>query len=305
MTSVICLNQSVDFQSTVVVNIKRGMKTRVSMGLWPAVAPTGYLNQKNKDKKCEVIIDSKRAPIIKQMFEKAAYDEWSGRKLYYWLKDEINFTTKNGKHLALANVYLILKNPFYTGTFEYPRNSGSWYQGKHQPIISQKLFDQVQKQITSQRYFKYASKEFAFTKLIKCGLCGSGITADEKFKKLKDGSTARYVYYGCTRSRDHSCKCGYIREELLLNQLLDIIDQLSLNEIGMKHKLEKEVERYSQFKKHVLGIKEENKEKNSEVDLKDYAKYILKQGSIIEKRELLVCLKTKLVLSNKVLKLEN
>ena len=52
------------------VNVKRGLRTRVEMGLWPGVAPLGYLNQKHMDKKCQVIIDPLRAPIVKKMFEK-------------------------------------------------------------------------------------------------------------------------------------------------------------------------------------------------------------------------------------------
>ncbi len=31
------------------VNVKRGLRTRVEMGLWPGVAPLGYLNQKHMD----------------------------------------------------------------------------------------------------------------------------------------------------------------------------------------------------------------------------------------------------------------
>ncbi|NCC93145.1 MAG: hypothetical protein EOM10_07650 [Opitutae bacterium] len=48
---------------------------------------------------------------------------------------------------------------------------------------------------------------------MKCGHCGSGITAEEKFKKLLDGSVRRYVYYGCGRSKNQNCKNGYIRED--------------------------------------------------------------------------------------------
>ena len=42
--------------------------------------------------------------------------------------------------------------------------------------------------------------DFAFTKIMKCGLCGSGISATEKFKKLKNGEHNRHVYYGCTNA---------------------------------------------------------------------------------------------------------
>ena len=52
------------------VNVKRGLRTRCEMGYRPGVAPTGYLNEKHVDKKCQCRIDPKRAPVIKQMFER-------------------------------------------------------------------------------------------------------------------------------------------------------------------------------------------------------------------------------------------
>ncbi len=48
------------------VNVKRGLKTKCELGLWPSVAPTGYLNSKNIDQKGVVFIDTQRAPIIKK-----------------------------------------------------------------------------------------------------------------------------------------------------------------------------------------------------------------------------------------------
>lgn len=79
--------------------------------------------------------------------------------------------------------------------------------------------------------------------MITCGLCGSGICADEKFKKLKDGSVNRHIYYGCTRSRDKNCKCGYINEVDLILQFEKLLDQVNINEIGMREKIKREVER--------------------------------------------------------------
>src|SRR5690606_670414 len=73
------------------INVKRGLRTRCEMGLWPAPAPMGYLNEKRADRKGYVYIDPERGPIIKKMFEKVAYEKWSGRKLYHWLKFDLNF----------------------------------------------------------------------------------------------------------------------------------------------------------------------------------------------------------------------
>ena len=67
------------------------------------------------------------------------------------------------------------------------------------------------------------NKEFAFTKLMVCGKCGSGVTAEEKYKKLRDGTSRKYIYYGCTRARDRQCKNKYIQEPALIKQLIKLV----------------------------------------------------------------------------------
>lgn len=284
------------------VNVKRGLRTRCEMGLRPGVAPVGYSNDKHADRKCHAIVDPLRAPVIKQIFEKVANEKWSGRKVHQWLKFDLNFTSRANKNMTLSSVYITLQNPFYYGVFEYPEKSGNWYQGKHQPLITKELFDKAQEQLKRDRIVRSDIKEFAFTKLMMCGDCGSGISADEKFKKLKDGTSNRYVYYGCTKARDLKCKGGYIREEELIEQLVKIIDDIDLNRITMRQKFEAEVERMRKFQRSFAGESSVASEK--ELDLRQYAKYLLKEGSVTEKRELLLCINSRLVLSQKVLTLE-
>ena len=283
------------------VNVKRGLRTRCEMGWRPGVAPTGYLNEKHVDKKCQCRIDPKRAPIIKQMFEKVANEQWSGRKIFRWLLD-IGFKTKTGKSLVLANIYLILRNHFYYGEFEYPVGSGNWYIGKHVPIVTKELFDKVQMTINDNFVPKIESKEFAFTKLIKCGYCGSGISADEKFRKLKDGGVNRHVYYFCTKARNIDCKNQPISEADLISVLIELIDRIDLDELGIRDRIEKELARFNKFRIGVLGHKKEVS--NSDIDIRNYAKYLLKEGTIIEKRELLSLLKSKLILKDRKIILE-
>ncbi|MCL5667103.1 MAG: recombinase family protein [Patescibacteria group bacterium] len=280
------------------VNVKRGLRARVEMGMWPGQAPTGYLNENRSDRKGSLIIDPKRAPIIKKMFERVAYQHSSGRELYFWLKDKIKFTTKNGKHLALGNIYRILRRTMYYGVHEWPEKSGQWYTGKFTPIITQELFQKVQEQLNKEGH-PYNIKEFAFIKLITCGHCGSGITAQDKLKQLKDGTTARYIYYGCTRARDLKCKGGYLREEELIAQLINLIDQMDVNGLSVRHQIDQEFERYNKFQGMLGGEKVDVKNPPA-IDPKSYAKYLLKSGSAIEKRELLSSLKSKLILENKI-----
>ncbi|MDD4931156.1 MAG: recombinase family protein [Candidatus Colwellbacteria bacterium] len=285
------------------VNVKRGLRTRCEMGLWAGPAPLGYLNQNRMDKKCQVIIDPLRAPAIKKMFEKVAYERYSGRKLYNWLKFELNFYTRGNKPLTLSGIYRILDNQFYYGVFERPKGSGNWYKGQHEPIITQELFEKAQAQLKRDN-IQRENKEFAFTKLFTCGYCGSGISAEEKWKLLKDGTHAKYIYYSCSRARDRNCKNMYIREEDLITELLKILDKVDINELGMRQKLEDEIARFNIFQRSVLGSTDKVKNRE-DTDIRNYAKYILKEGIVTEKRELLANLRSRIIYKDKKLMLND
>ena len=239
---------------------------------------------------------------MKQMFEKVGIERWSGRKVFRWLKEDIKFKSRYNKNLNLSTIYNILRSPFYSGIFEYPRGSGNWYEGKHQALISRELFQKVQEKIAEESSLKTKFKEFTFTKLMTCGLCGSGITAQEKTKHiLSEGVSRTYIYYSCTKHKDHDCKNPYINEDQLIEQLSEIIDQISLDEIGAKEIIKREISKHNKLRANVLGIKE--KDKLPDIDTQHYAKYLLREGTIYEKRELLEHLRNRIVLKDKKISL--
>src|SRR3972149_4923682 len=120
------------------INVKRGQKTKCELGFRPNFAPLGYLNDYYSGKGLKkVFVDKERAPIIKQIFEKVAYEGYSGRDIYDWLKDKTNFRSRNGKVLTLSAIYKMLNNPYHSGLFTY---DGKWYKGSYEPIISKELF---------------------------------------------------------------------------------------------------------------------------------------------------------------------
>lgn len=284
-----------------VINVKRGLRTRAAMGLRPSMAPTGYLNSKNKDEKCQVIVDSKRAPIIKEMFEKVANENYSGRKIYKWLK-ETNFKNKNGKYVTLGNIYRMLRMTFYYGVFEYPEGSGEWYTGKHTPIISRELFESVQEKIKVEKKKAYG-REFAFTRMLHCAYCESGITAEEKVKELKDGGSNAHVYYRCTKVKNRECPNESVKESILINEVMPIIDKMSMDKSELKKKLEEEVARYALFQTGVLGVDLSQSKKNKDISIKTFAKHMLRHGTMLQKREVLSCIKSRMLLKDKKLSL--
>jgi len=116
---------------------------------------------------------------------------------------------------------------------------------------------------------------------------------------------AHYIYYGCSRARDRSCKNKYIREEELIIEFLKIIGKVDMNELGILTRMGMEVDRLNKFQNMVLGEKQPHKKHKPAVDMRVYARYVLKEGSSIEKRELLANLRSKIILKDKKLNLMN
>jgi site-specific DNA recombinase len=107
---------------------------------------------------------------------------------------------------------LLLKNPFYYGDFMW---AGKLYHGSHLPLIEKELFDRVQAVFAHGNDTRSNSRDFTYKGLLRCGHCGSTITAEIK----KD----RYIYYHCTFDKGN---CGglYVREEELESQFQRIFD---------------------------------------------------------------------------------
>lgn len=284
------------------VNVKRGQRAKLEMGHRPCMAPLGYLNEKLVERgKSRILLDPKRGPLVKRMFELVANKFYTGRELYAWCK-EYGLDSKAGKTVTLSNIYRILSSPFYYGEFEWPEKSGNWYKGSYEPIITKELFEKVRGNLQVAHRSKPGSKEFSFTKLLLCGSCGSGITAEEKFKHSKDGRMTRYIYYHCTRFQNQDCPEPFVREEELLEQLMDLVDKLDLDKLGIKKQVEQELERFKNFSSGILGRMMDQEALTKAIDTKSYAKHILEHGSKDEKHLLLQSLKSRMFLKNRKLK---
>ena len=63
-----------------------------------------------------------------------------------------------------------------------------------------------------------------------------------------------------------------------------------------KERIKAEIERHKKFQSGLLGIKGQSA-KVGDIDVRNYAKYILRDGMIFEKRELLTCLRSKITMA--------
>ena len=205
-------------------NTKRGLRQKVRMGIFPSQAPVGYLNDSRTK---TIVMEKKKSRIVRLAFEK--YVKGNQR-----LEDIANFlaksgvTTRTGKRISKTKASFILSNPFYIGLFKY---GGEIHEGKHEPIISKKLFDEAQEMLIKrgQPERKPQNEPQPFCGLISCDSCGMMITGEHKFKRQKNGNVHEYTYYRCTKKRkDFHCKESAVREVELDRQLSSLIKKVSL-----------------------------------------------------------------------------
>lgn len=214
--------------NTMIDKVKASQKKNWADGKWQGLAPIGYLNARDEDKKATVIIDPERAPIIKILFEEYATGLHSLQSLWYKSR-ELGLTSKEKNHFEKSAKYNkrtfisrnkiedILKNPFYYGMMKV---KGKLIPHIYEPIISKAFFDKVQEvfQSKSREIFshqqEYKAIPFAFRGLIKCETCGCAITSEHKIKK----NGKRYVYLKCSHLRGN-CKQCLVNENVLFEQL--------------------------------------------------------------------------------------
>ena len=83
------------------------------------------------------------------------------------------------------------------------------------------------------------------------------------------------------------------------------MDVLTIDELGIREQIEFEVDRIFRFHRDVIGNPggyENNNQRN--IDIKAYAKYLLAEGTIEEKRQVLLNFKSKIIVNDKELSLD-
>lgn len=95
-----------------------------------------------------------------------------------------------------------------------------------------------------------------------------------------------------------------MREEDMIEQLAGLMDTIDLDEISIKEKIKDEIERNRKFQMGLLGIKEKTV-KVGDIDIRNYAKYVLRDGTTLQKRELLSCLRSRVTMAEKRVLISN
>jgi DNA invertase Pin-like site-specific DNA recombinase len=163
--------------------VKKGLRGRLKQGIYPFAAPIGYLDQGGGKPKT---VDPVKAPLIIRCFERYATGTVSLRLLERELFDA-GLRSKTGKMVRINRLADILRNPFYTGIIRIKR-SGEVFDGAHEPLIQQSLFDRVQSVFGRKTAAKTIVHDFLFRRMISCAFCGHSLIGE-----LQKGT----IYYRC------------------------------------------------------------------------------------------------------------
>jgi len=223
----IAFGQSKYYVDSLSENTKRGLRQKVRRGEYPSRAPVGYINDsRNKT----IVVDKRKSKIVKEIFDIYAQGSSRLEDISIHLQDN-GLLSKTGKRIHISKASFILSNPFYYGHFKY---AGEIHEGKHQPIISKKIFDRVQEILHRRGRPQKKDKNInGNNPQPYCGLlfcyCGMMITGEYKTKRQKNGNLHYYTYYHCSKkSKTTRCKEPSIRQEILDRQISNLLQKFSL-----------------------------------------------------------------------------
>lgn len=198
----------------------KGKQERAQKGLHNGRVPFGYQVVEGKR---EAQVVPQEAAVLKKAFEMYSTGQYTDRQIAAYL-NERGFVTRKGRPWSKDTVRDFLQNEFFYGKVVY---HDQLIQGRHEPIISQDLYDQCQK-IRHQRgkrgkSFNATPKRFYLLhRIILCAKCGRPLRMQK----------AMNFYYYKEASHERGLPCEHagksVRMERADAQVLEILKSIRL-----------------------------------------------------------------------------
>lgn len=230
------------------VRVLRSMKKKLKDGVYPGLAPIGYINVPDSKGRERRIEQTNEAPVVKKFLEIFSTGKYTTTEMVDMAR-KIGLKSKNGNPLGLPSVKYILKNRFYCGEWEWSyktatkkikhKEATEVYKGKAngqwEPIVSKAVIDKnimLMKKF-SLKYKKSKGRDFRYKGLIWCSECGGsfiGSAIASSYKIKSTGELKNYqprIYYRCNPS---DCPMPSFTEDLVESEILRNIGYLEFDE---------------------------------------------------------------------------
>jgi DNA invertase Pin-like site-specific DNA recombinase len=215
----------------------KGLYGRLKQGVYPFGAPIGYINNGGGKLKT---IDPIQGPLVKKMFQLYASGKYNLDTLVQNMR-ELGLRNSKGAFIHRSSISAILNNPFYSGVLKV---KGKTFEGKHEPLVSSKIYLEVQSILSGKTNTKQIKHDFIFRRLAKCTDCGYSLVGEKQ---------KGHVYYRC-----HSKECDTkgIREESIEKALLRSFEQIQLHQVESQVLNEFLEEAHESWSRNQKGIEE-------------------------------------------------
>ena len=166
-------------KNTMLLRMRGGMLERVKQGYWMGGGNLPFCYSYDKEKGILVPIPERKELANKAI--KLYIDGWSDEKIMHTLGFKNEATVRN----ILTSVVNIGKIPY----------KGDVYQGLHEPIFDEDIFEMAQKARESRKKNKASTTQYLLTGLCECGVCGNAM----RYQKWANGDY--HKIYCCSRSK--------------------------------------------------------------------------------------------------------
>ena len=225
----VAFGQSKYYSDNLKQNVERGFRQKLRRGEWLTRAPFGYVNNLVTH---NIEPDQVKSKIIVRAYKAYVTGSHTLMSLSQFLAEH-GVVQKSGTPLVKASVQRMLSNRAYLGLVKH---HSEFFPGSFAPILSPTLFEAVQKVLERRARPRHSkiSHNFPFTGLFRCAECDSMISAQWATGKCG----GRYRYYRC--SKKHGvCLQKYLREDLLVSQVREQLQSVSLPEAWVEYMLSK------------------------------------------------------------------
>lgn len=260
--------RATDYVMRLSKNVKRGLNSKALKGWRPSGGPIGYVNAGIEKGNKWIECDPERFELVRKMWDLFLTGSYSVSKIRQIATEEWHLTTRphkrvGGKPLSMSHMYNIFNDTFYYGYYPWTdpeTGERKPIKGNHRPMITELEYRRAQVLLGKKGKIQPRTREFAFTGLMRCGECDSMITAEEKnqvicsgckckfayenktacpkcgidISEMKNPKILNYVYYHCTKKKNHACSQKAIRLEELEKQFDAILADLTIDDDYLK-----------------------------------------------------------------------
>jgi site-specific DNA recombinase len=202
------------YSRNLAAEVIKGSTQKAKKGGTPFKAPIGYRNSREMVDGREVrvvTLDPERAPLVREAFLLYASGEYSLSELAAILEDRGLRSQPTRKTAAQAvggnRLSSMLRNPYYMGVVNY---AGKTYQGRHEPLVDEETFQEVQDLLDAKRVSGERSwRHFHYLRgSLYCRECGGRL-----FYTQVKGNGGLYDYFICSGRQERRCSQTYHRME--------------------------------------------------------------------------------------------